>query len=92
MIDSVGITTHRTAITVTSTAQAITVTVGKRTIEIQNLGTKNIYYGGSGVTSLNGIRVFPSQTKVFANVKDTFSIYLVTASGDTADTRIVEYD
>lgn len=91
IIDAVGVTSHRTAITVTSTAQEITIGVGKRTIEIFNNGTVAIYYGGSGVTSSNGIKLFPNQSKPFSNVKDSFSIYLVCAAGETAECRIIEY-
>lgn len=91
-IDTVGEADHRTAITCSDTAQQITMTTGKRTIEIQNVGTKIIYYGGTGVTSSNGVKLFPNQTKVFANVKDSFSVYLVCASTETAEARLVEYD
>jgi len=90
-IDTAGAASHRTPITVTSTAQEITITAGKRTIEIQNTGSKMIYYGGSGVTSVNGIKFFSNQIKVFANVKNTFSFYVVCAVGETAELRIVEY-
>ena len=90
-IDTVGQADHRTAITVNSTAQEITITPGKRTIEIQNTGTKIIYYGGTGTTSSNGIKLFPNQTKIFANVKDSFSVYLVCDAAETAEARIVEY-
>lgn len=90
-IDTVGVCTHRTAITVSNVAQQITPTVGKYTLEIQNIGTKTIYYGGSGVTSSNGVKLFPNQTKAFSNVKDSFSIYLVADAADTSETRIVEY-
>ena len=91
IIDSVGVTSHRTAITVTSTAQEITIGTGKRTLEIQNSGTNVIYYGGSGVTSSNGIKLFPNQSKPFSNVKDSFSIYFVTDGAETSTLRIVEY-
>jgi len=90
-IDTAGVATHRTAITITSTAQEVTITTAKRTIEIQNTGTSTIYYGGTGVTSSNGIQLFPNQSKIFANVQDTFSIYFVCASGETSTLRIVEY-
>lgn len=88
----VGQADHRTAITVTSVAQEITMTLGKRTIEIQNTGSKIIHYGGTGVTSSNGIRLFPQQIKTFANVKDDFSIWLVCITAETSEARIVEYD
>jgi len=90
-IDTVGATSHRTPITVTSIAQQITIAVGKRTIEFQNTGTKIIYFGGTGVTSSNGIKLFPNQSRLFSNVKDTFSIFVVTAVAETAELRILEY-
>ena len=90
--NTVGQADHRTAVTATSTAVEITLTVGKRTIEIQNVGSKMIYYGGSGVTSSNGIKLFPNQVKAFANVKDDFSIFLVTDGSDTSEYRMCEYD
>jgi len=90
-IDTVGVASHRTPITVNSTAQEITITPGNRTIEIFDSGSKIIYYGGAGVTSSNGIRLTPNQLKVFANVKDDFSIYLVSNGTDTSEVRIVEY-
>ena len=91
-VNTVGQASHRAPITVNSTPQEITMTVGKRTIEIQNTGSKFIYYGGSGVSSSNGIKLFPQQVKAFANVKDDFSIFLVCDGADTAECRIIEYD
>lgn len=90
-IDTVGVASHRTAITATSAAQEITISTGKRTIELQNTGTNVIYYGGSGVTSANGLKLFPNQVKPFSNVKDDFSIYLVCDGAETSEVRIVEY-
>lgn len=90
-IDTAGQADHRTAITVDNTAQEITPTIDKRTIELQVTGDKIVYYGGAGVTSVNGIKLYPNNTKVFANIKDTFSIYLVTEGAETSKVRIVEY-
>jgi len=90
-VDSVGAASHRSVINVTATAQEITITTGKKTIEIYNAGGNDIYYGGSGVTSLNGIPIFSNYMKVFSNVKSTFSIYIVCASGETSTLRVVEY-
>ncbi len=91
LIDTVAVASHRTAITANNTAQEITITAGNRSIEIQNVGTSVVYYGGSGVTSSNGIKLFPNQTKPFSNVKETFSIYLATEGAETSEVRIVEY-
>jgi len=91
LVDAVGVALHRTPITVTSTAQKITITTGKRTIEMQNTSSNIVYFGGVGVTSAKGIKFFPNSSKVFANVKDSFSIYLITSGAETAEVRIVEY-
>lgn len=91
-INTAGKADHRTALTINATAQELTPTTGKRTIEIQNTGTVRVYIGGAGVTSTNGIILFPNQSRVFANIQDTFSIYLVCASGETSTLRVLEYD
>jgi len=90
-VNEVGVGTSRATISATSTAQEITINTGMRTIEIFNGGDSWVYYGGSGVTSLTGIPIFPNMTKTFANVRDDFSIYLVTAVGETATVRILEF-
>ena len=90
-IDLCGITSHRTPLTINSTAQEVTIGAGNRTIEFMNTGDNVIYYGGSGVTSTNGIKLFPNLTKVFANVKDTFSIYFVCDGSETSTLRICEF-
>lgn len=90
-IDLCGACSHRTAVTVNSTAQEITIGTGKRTIQFMNTGDNVIYYGGSGVTSSGGIKLFPNQMITFANVKDTFSIFFVTDGAETSTLRIVEY-
>lgn len=90
-IDLCGATSHRTALTINSTAQEVTIGTGKRTIEFMNTGNNVIYYGGSGVTSTNGIKLFPNQLKTFANVKDTFSIYFSCDGAETSTLRICEY-
>ena len=90
-IDTVGEATNRTAITINDTAQQLTIALNKRTIEIQNVGSNVIYYGGPGVTSSDGIKLFPNQVKPFSNVSDSFSIYLVCAAAETSELRVAEY-
>ena len=90
-ISEVGAISHRTAITVSDVAQEITIGAGKNSIEFQNSGTKTIYYGGTGVSSAGGGRLFPDETKVYTKVKLTFSIYFVCAAAETSTLRILEY-
>lgn len=90
-VDLAGAASHRTPLTINSTAQEVTIGAGKRTIEFMNTGDNVIYYGGSGVTSTNGIKLFSNQLKPFSNVKDTFSIYFVCDGVETSTLRIVEF-
>ena len=90
-VEEIGAASNRTAITVNDVAQQITITAGKTAIEIENSGSSIIYYGGSGVNSSNGLRLFPNSKKVFTKVKSNFSLYVVTATGETSTLRIGEY-
>ena len=71
-VSSVGACAHRTAVTVTSTAQEITIGANKTTIEIYNNGDATIYYGGSGVTSASGRPILPTGGQIWSQVKSTF--------------------
>jgi len=88
-IQEVGICSNRAALTVTSTAQEITLTAGKNSIEIVPGPDENneIYFGGSGVTTATGIPI--GAGKIWNNCKSGFSIYLITAT--TSEVRICEY-
>lgn len=91
-INTAGVATHRTPVNASNVAVEITLTAGMRTLEIQNTSSGEVlYYGGVGVTNLTGIKLFPNQTKIFANVQDTFSIYVVAEGAETPEYRIVEY-
>ena len=90
-IEEIGAVSNRAAAGVNSTPQEITIGANKNSIEIENSGGKVIYYGGSGVNSTNGLRIFPNNKKVFTKVKGDFSIFLVCASGQTSTRRIAEY-
>ena len=91
VVNEVGAASHRTAVTVTATAQEIIIGVGKKTIEFHNSGTNDIFYGGSGVDSAKGIPIFIDEGKIFSKVNSTFSIYFVCAAGKTSTLRIIEY-
>lgn len=90
-IDLCGAASQRTPLTINNTAQAVSIGTEKRTVEFMNTGDNVIYYGGAGVTSANGIKLFPNQIKTFANVKDTFALYFVTDGAETSTLRIVEF-
>lgn len=90
-VNEVGVGSNRAAITATDAAQAISITVGARTIHIHNAGSNDVYYGGATVTSATGIPIFPDACMYFNNVQDTFVVYLVCATAATSDVRIVEF-
>jgi len=90
-VSSVGACSHRTALTITATPQEITIGANKRTIEIYNNGDATIYYGGSGVASTSGRPILPTGGQIWSQVKSTFSVYLVCATGQTSDCRVIEY-
>lgn len=94
MVQDVGNASHRSAITVTDTAQAVVMGIGKKTIEIHNSISTSVmlYYGGAGVSSSTGIAITPGETKIFHAAMNRFTIYLVTGTGDSANVRIVEYE
>ena len=90
VIDSMGTGSNRAALAVTDTAQEITLTAGCRTIWLQNSGSNDIQIGGSGVLTTTGVTIFTDQTMIFNNVKDDFSIYVITVAGGS-ELRIVEF-
>lgn len=84
-------TQRTTPITVTTTAQAIVITGGKKTITLTNTGTVDCYFGDSAVTATNGEPIYAhGERKTFVNVKDDFIVYVITAS-DTTTLRVMEY-
>ena len=90
-VQEAGRCTHRaTAFGVTNTAQEITLTKGKTSIEIipEVDETVEVYYGGTGVTVNNGVPLCSG--KIWANCKVGFSVFLICAT--TATVRICEYD
>ena len=90
-VSELGKVSHRTPVTVINVAQEITIGAAKGSIEFENSGGSIVYYGGTGVTSANGARIFPNSKKIFIKVKPNFSIFLVTDGADTSTIRIIDY-
>jgi len=88
----VGVARVRPYSTIGDTASSISVTSTVRCVEIYNMSSGIVYYGGSDVTSFTGIPIPISDLKIFNNIKSTFNIYVVCAAGQTAELRIVEYE
>ena len=78
--------------TISTTASAVTVSTGKRTIKILNFGSKDCYMGDSNVTSANGLPLYANgESILFENVKDNFTVYFICATGDSTTLRILEF-
>ncbi len=88
-VQEVGKCDHRDEFGVTNTAQEITLSEGKNSIEITPSPSEEneVYFGGVGVTAAKGTPI--SGGKIWNNCKPGFSIYLVTST--TANVRIAEY-
>jgi len=90
-ISEIGAMSHRTPLTITETPQQILIGANKTHMEIQNIGTEDIYVGGSGVASTSGLRIFTDYGKTFSKVKSTFNFYAVCAAGKTSTLVVIEY-
>ena len=91
-IEEVGAMSHRTALTITQSAQQILIGSGKGHMQIQNVGNNPIFIGGSGVSSSNyGEKIFTDYLKVFSKVKSNFSLWAVCETGKTSTLAIGEY-
>lgn len=91
-MNKVGACDHQDEIDVSSTPTQITISAGKNSLEIANVGDNDIYYGGSGVSSADGMILFRGSTKAWTHVKESFSVYVVCAAGETSKLRVVEYE
>jgi hypothetical protein len=89
-VQNVGACSNRAAFAVTNVAQEILIGAGKRTIELIVSGAEDVYYGGAGVTVLTGSPIYSGQGKIWANVKDDFSVYVITVVAGS-ELRITEY-
>ena len=74
-----------------SDESSIIIDGGSHAIELHNFGPNDAYYGGKGVTSSNGIPLFPDDRKLLSNVENTFILKFRCATGETANIRKVQY-
>lgn len=90
-IREVGEASHRNAISISDTPTQLTLSAGKKSVEIRVTGNNIVYYGGSNVNSSNGIPLRRREMKIWNNCQSGFSVYLVCESGKTSEVRVVEY-
>src|SRR5207237_10324887 len=72
-----------TAATITTGAAQVVSSAlsNRRGVMIQNLGTDNVYVGGSTVSTSNGIRITPDATSPIFPFGPDVAIYMVADSG-----------
>lgn len=81
----------QTPLTITNTAQQITIPHGIISLELQNTGNVDIYFGDSTVDSTKGGVIYSNgDRKVFETIPSNFTIYVITASA-TSTLRIIHY-
>lgn len=80
-------------IAVTAAAAQTQITHGLQSIEFQNLGTKNVYFGKlSTLTSDRGGIIYSSGgSKTFENVGAGWKISFICASGESSTLRRIDY-
>jgi hypothetical protein len=78
------------ALAITSAGTSHTLTAGYTQLILQNTGSKIVYFGGSTVTDVNGIKLFPNQGWEFKGCEDLFKIYFITTVAETSTVRICE--
>jgi hypothetical protein len=86
-----GNPTHTAQIAVTAVEAATTITSGKRSMILYNTGSKNAYFGATGVASTTGGVIWAGSAMTFYNVKDDFTIYLICAAGESTTVQRVEF-
>lgn len=82
---NVAITNGAASVT-TSSALLVAAAAGRRRILVQNLGTKEIYIGASGVSSANGIRLGANGSSAELEIGPALALHAVAGSG-TQDVR-----
>ena len=86
-----GNPTHTAQTSVDSTGTSLTITSRKRSMILYNTGSKNCYYGASGVASTTGGVIWSGSAMTFYNVKNDFTIYLICAAGESTTIQRVEF-
>ncbi len=92
MSSPLGNPTQRTPITVTDVVQTLTVTHGLTSLELQNTGQKDCYFGSSSVTSSNGSIIFSGgDRKSWESLPSNWQVSVVCKSNEQTILRRVDY-
>ena len=89
----VGSPTAQRVVTITSTPTKIFIkSLLYKTLEIYNADANNtIYFGDSNVTPTTGMPFLPGSYRFFKGAYNAFAVWLVCATGQTANVNILEY-
>ena len=81
-----------TPLTITDVAQVLILPHGIISLEFQNTGSKDCYYGASDVTSANGGIIYSGgDRKTFENLPSNWKVYLICAAGLSTTLRVIKY-
>lgn len=86
-----GNPTHTAQIAVDQNESSITLTSGKRSMFLYNTGSKNCYFGATGLASTTGGVIWAGTAMTFYNAQDDFTIYLICAAGESTTLQRVEF-
>lgn len=94
-LDNVGAVTDVPKVSVTdSAATSLSITIGKKGVDMMNVGTDECWFGGSTVDPANsrGIKLLPNAVITVRETTNDFQIYFKCASGLSTTIGVVEYD
>ena len=91
-VTNVGDCEDKSAISVTATAQVVEITTGYDTLELRNVGSYTVYYGGTSVTAATGFPIYKREWRSWNNIKSGFKVYVVCSNGQTSELRRIEYE
>ncbi|CAK0754865.1 hypothetical protein CCP1ISM_50011 [Azospirillaceae bacterium] len=87
-----GSPTQATPLTITDVAQAFTLPHGIISLEFQNTGSNDCYFGDKNVISTNGGVIYSNgDRKTFETLPSNWTVYLICATGKTTTLRIIKY-
>lgn len=80
-------------LSITSAETIYIISSGMRALDITNLGSYPVYYGGSGVRVSSGGLIQASSVRAWDHVVDDFTLYLAVQSGAVSSNIVVtEYE
>jgi len=82
---------HGSGSVTTSAAQFIATSATRRSVTVQNLGTDYVWFGATGITVNNGIRLAPGQS-LMLDKSPTVALFAIAATGTQTCSFLTESD